>query len=158
MNYGCDEDIELDDVDVDDTSATPRATIAGGSVFDHFVPTPELLQGVASAAAGVAASGAARVAAAVTSSLLPDFSRFDPPTIDRPSRERPERPDRPYVGNRPAVERPSAGGTTTTVPPGSLGQRRLMATRLPPSKYLKTDSIPAVDGSPQELDAFDISV
>ena len=172
LRYEGDEGFELDDIDVDDTSATPRATIVGGSVFDHFVPNPELLQGVASAAAGVAASGAVRVAKAVSSSFLPDFSRFEPPTVDRPSRGKPDRPsvERPHIErpsvdglNRPAVERPSAGGTT--VPPGSLGQRRpvwnrplTMATRLPPSKYLKTDSIASFDGSPQELDAFDVSI
>ena len=151
LGYDGDEDIELDDIDVDDTSATPRATATGGSVLEHFVPNPELLQGVASAAAGVAASGASvaasgavRVAKAVTSSLLPEFSSFEP-SAERPSRERPSRPsDRPPRTS----ERPN------------LGQRRplAMATRLPPSKYLKTDSIAAFDGSPQDLDTFDISI
>ena len=155
LRYEGDEGFELDDIDVDNTSATPRATIVGGSVFEHFVPNPELLQGCCQCCCRVAASGAVRVAKAVSSSFLPNFSRCEPPTVDRPSRGKPDRP--------PAVERPSAGGTT--VPPGSLGQRRpdwnrplTMATRLPPSKYLKTDSIASFDGSPQELDAFDVSI
>ena len=37
-------------------------------------------------------------------------------------------------------------------------QQMTMATKLPPSKYLKTDSIVAFNGSPQELDAFDVSI
>ena len=33
-----------------------------------------------------------------------------------------------------------------------------MATRLPTSKYLKTDSVPAFDGCPQAMDGFDVSI
>ena len=33
-----------------------------------------------------------------------------------------------------------------------------MASRLPPSKYLKTDTVPAFDGSPPALDGFDVSI
>ena len=65
LHHEGDEDIELNDVE-DDSSATPRAA---GSVFENFVPNPELFQGFA----GVAISGAARVATAVTNSLLPEF-------------------------------------------------------------------------------------
>lgn len=143
-----------DDDDEDDSSATPRATTAaGGSVFEHFIPNPDLLQGAASVAAGVAASGAARVARAVTSSFLPEFSRFDPPPpVESPSRERPHgttfevSPEQPERPNERRPERPERYRAVT------------MATRLPASKYLKTDSVTVFDGSPQDLDAFDFSI
>ena len=138
LHYEGDEDIELDDVE--DTSATPRASFAaGGSVFDHFVPNPELFQGIA----GVAVSGAARVANAVTNSLLPDFGRpVDPPgrtagvLSERPAKPPLDRPSRPVDrSTRPSVERPTIERPTVERPVVDRLQRplRTMATRLPAS-------------------------
>ena len=132
LNDGGSDGVDLDEVE--DTSATPRAlpATAESSVFEHFIPNPELFRDAAGIAAGVAASGAACVA-----SFLPEFGQsFDPPVV---------------VRSRDPVQGPASH--PPIIPPNPL-----MATRLPPSKYLKTDSVPAFDGSPQALDGFDVSI
>lgn len=107
-------------------------------------------------------SGTARVVNTVTNSLLPDFrSTQHPsrPTVEQPTVNGPTKSDRVTV-NKSALERPAVDRLER---PERLGRTDrshtvAMATRLPASKYLKTDSVTVFDGSPEKSDAFDFSI
>ena len=131
-----------DDKEGVDTGATPRPTIPGtlvSSVFDHFLANPELVHDVvhvATGAASGAASGAFRVVQAAAASLLSNAPEYPPV---------PPAPPIPPPPCPPVPPRPSV------CPPA-------MAMKFPDSKYLKTDSVAMFDGTPQDLDTFELNI